>query len=136
MSAIQEMPDEWINHGAFDTERECGRCGDVIAAKWRHFMRPCRCTYLPADQGPHLADPECELCSGTGFLPCEPQDLSVLRMSGQCAECGAWSFKLIADGGYVEGSGRHYDDAADHVVVVEPSPLLRSVNETLDRVDP
>lgn len=139
MSFLDEPPihvSPWPVSGEWDQDRECSRCGGFIPAKWRHFMRPCSCTYMPTDRPPHAPDPDCIACEGSGFLPCEPQDLSVLRMSGACEECGAWSSVLIGEGGQIEGSAHHYDDVADHEVVVGSAPLMRSIDETLTRERP
>lgn len=129
-----EPPDSWRPaSGEWDELRVCGRCSDIIPPCWRHFMRPCSCTYLPADQPPHGPHSWCELCDGTGFLPCEPQDLSVLRSSGACETCGAWSWELVDLDGVVPGSARHADDeVTDHEVRVVGAPLARSVTEYLN----
>jgi hypothetical protein len=81
----------------------------------------------------------CDDCDGTGYLPCQPQDMSVLRRSGACQTCGAYSFVLChatkEQHGDIEGSARHYDDQADHEVVVVGAPLVRALDETLTRAE-
>lgn len=140
MSTPPNWPPPWPITGEWDEDRECSRCGEIIPARWRHFWRPCVCTYTPTDRPPHLADPACDLCAGTGYRPCEPQDLSIVRHSGACATCGLWSSVLIhyADG-IIPGSAHHElvndEDIVeeDHEVVVVGAPLVRAVTETLDR---
>lgn len=84
------------------------------------------------------ARPWCADCEGTGYTPCEPQNMSVLRQSGCCQTCGAWSFVLVhatkEQSGIVEGSARHYDDPADHEVIVGAAPLVRTMTEIVSRV--
>lgn len=131
---------------------DCARCGQHIPPYWRHFWPPCRrCAVWsvagaclmrlfgldPSGQLYRGARPWCDDCAGTGYEPCQPQDLSVLRRSGACATCGAWSFVLVhataEQHGDIEGSARHYDDEADHEVVVTAAPLVGALNEALDR---
>ena len=150
MSAARDFdppvfPPEWRRRTYdYNTPGECPRCGGHVPARWRHFMRICSCTYLPVDGGDHPADPECPVCDGTGFRRCEPQDLSVLRMSGACKTCGADAFCLVGDGGRIDGSGRHYDAALDarlpadgyHEADVGPQPLTAALGGLLDRENP
>lgn len=63
--------------------------------------------------------------------------MTVLKMSGACKACGAYSFVLTStEDGLVEGSARHYDGHADHVVVVGGMPLVGAVAEHFDRTTP
>jgi hypothetical protein len=82
------------------------------------------------------AQPDCSTCGGEGYLPCEDQDLSILRKSGACAVCGAYSFVLmrsIEPIGEIEGSGRHYEGVADHDVRVVPMALVDALAEHIER---
>ncbi len=132
---MKEPPWGWPQ-GDWTEERTCNRCGETIPAKWRHYWRPCQCTYLPTNQPPHDPDPGCSLCEGSGYDACEPQDLSVLRHWGACAECGVTAFDLIGEHGPIEGSARHADGEQpdDHVVHVTPRPLVSAINDYLTRV--
>jgi hypothetical protein len=127
----------WPINGQIDKDRECGRCGETIPANWRHFWEPCSCTYLPVGRRPHLPDPACRKCGGSGYLPCRPQDLSILRCRGYCSECGETAFVLIrtvAPVGEIEGSARHFDPRIDghDVVKVAAGPLVKTVGDYLD----
>lgn len=145
---MRDFPAEW----QIDEEtRVCGRCGEEVPEHWRHFQAPCRLcavrsalarglmAYIGLDGKPWLyegARPGCVECDGLGWSPCQPQDLSVMRMSGPCTTCGAWAFELYdvaSGGGLLEGSGRHYDDLANHDVKVGAAPLVKSLDETLTR---
>lgn len=131
---------------------DCSRCGLTVPPYWRHFVPTCRPCAIWSVVGQALmavsglnghpwlywgARPWCGDCHGTGRLPCQPQDLSIMRRSGSCATCGAWSFVLFhatkEQHGDVEGSARHYDDEADHEVVVGAAPLVGALTETLTR---
>lgn len=133
----------WRQLDAPDIDRSCARCGEVIPAMWRHYMRPCPCTYHPTDRPPHAPDPACDTCAGCGFLPCQPQDLSVLRVSGRCATCHHPAFYLVsylivAEGprwGEVPDSMRHYDAGRDedHPAAYESAPLADAIAGHLER---
>lgn len=131
---------------------DCGRCGGSVPANWRHFWPTCRACAVWSVMGQALmfafglnghpwlywgARPWCRDCNGVGYLACQPQDLSILRRSGACATCGAWSFVLMHatadERGDIEGSARHYDGETDHEVVVGTAPLMAALNETFDR---
>lgn len=130
----------------------CSRCGGAVPAYWRHFWPTCRACAVWSCAGQALmrafgldghpwlywgARAWCRDCNGVGFLACQPQDLSIMRRSGACATCGAWSFVLFhatnEEHGDIDGSARHYDGDADHEVVVGAAPMVRAVSETLDR---
>lgn len=140
---------EWID----DPEGfDCARCGDHIDQYWRHFWQPCRRCNVWSFAGVCLmaafglngrpwmywgARPWCDDCDGTGYLPCQPQDMSVLRRWGQCEACGKPAWVLVhatkEQHGDIEGSARHADDQADHDVVVVAAPLVPVVGDYLDR---
>ncbi len=131
-------PAAWAATGDPDKDRECGRCGGLIPALWRHFMRPCSCTYEPRDRPSHAPDPDCFICAGCGFLPCQPQDLSVLRVSGRCSTCKHPSFYLVAaTHGWAEvpDSRHHYEVELDedHPAGYEPAPLVDAIADELKR---
>ena len=133
---MSDLP--WPISGQIDQERECARCGGTIPPHWRHFWEPCSCTYLPMGQPPHLPDLACQQCDGTGFLPCRPQDLSILRYSGYCSKCGEAAFKLlraVEPVGEIEGSARHFDTRFDdhEVEEVRAGPLVKTVGDYLTR---
>lgn len=130
----------------------CSRCDGVVPPYWRHFIPTCRGCAVWSVVGQSLmacfglnghewlywgVRPWCRDCHGVGFLACQPQDLSIMRRSGSCATCGAWSFVLFHatkdEHGDIEGSARHYDGEADHEVVVGAAPLTRTLTETFDR---
>lgn len=131
--------------------RECTRCQGAIPPWWRHFWPTCRGCAVWSVAGQSLmaafglnghpwlywgARPWCGDCSGTSYRQCEPQDLSIMRRSGACHECGAWSFVLFHatdQHGDIEGSARHYDGEADHEVIVGAAPLRRSLDEVFGR---
>lgn len=137
--------------GDLNAERSCVRCSGTIAAQHRHYWPGCRPCAIWSFLGTQLltvlgvtgareflywgARPACPECHGEGYLPCEDQDLSVLRRSGACETCGAYSFVLIDKDGEVRGSGRHYDDVAQHDVKVGAMPLVRSLDEHLTRAE-
>lgn len=117
--------------GGLDEDRTCVRCGGLVAAGWRHFWPPC-------PNGCSVADPvhDCPLCAKTGFLPCVPQDLNVLRASGLCKRCGEPAYRLHHRvDGWVEGSDRHYEARLDedHPAEQGPGPLVRVLGDFLDR---
>lgn len=130
-----KMPEHNLSDGY-----TCPRCGDDVPARHRHYWEPCRCTYLPANQPPHDPDPRCWRCEGSGYLPCQPQDMTFLRKWGACVTCGAWAFDLVdtRDGAVVEDGGRHAEgDQPDHVVRTRPVPLAESITNYLStREDP
>lgn len=143
--------DDVIQPGDWREERTCVRCGDTIAPYWRHYLPGCRPCAVWSLLGVKLlavfgvnarewlykmARPWCPYCDGTGNLPCEPQDLHTMQVSGACATCGAYSFELIdAAGGFatIEDSGRHYDAPAEHPVTIRSEPLREAVPHYLDR---
>lgn len=138
----------------WSTERPfaCARCGDEVQPWHRHFWQPCRkcCVWSWAgvclmatfglDGKPWIywgARPWCSDCDGSGYLPCQNQDLSIMRRLGVCQECGAYSMVLMDwAGGYgdIENSGRHVDpdDPADHEVVVVAQPLVGALTSYLE----
>lgn len=112
----------------------CTRCGEFVPRYHRHYWPPCRDCCVWSYVGQQVlaalglnahewlywgARPYCRKCNGIGYLPCQVQDLSVMRQSGNCTVCGTWAFKLIhctdEQKGDVEGSARHYGDGPwDH----------------------
>lgn len=141
---LPDPPPEWRRRD----NGFCGRCDLPIPEKWRHHQPPCRrcavrsvfavavLALVGMDARPWLyrvPNPDCPDCDGSGWSRCQPQDLSILRVSGACRACGAWAFELTGEDGRIAGSGRHYDDLADHEVEIGPAPLVRSLDETLDR---
>lgn len=136
---------------------DCARCGGTMEPYWRHYWPPCRRCRIWSYFGVHFlgllglnarpwmywgARPWCDDCGGTGWLLCEPQDLSVLRVSGACSVCNESAFKLVhataEQHGDVEGSQRHYrtDIEFDHEAVVGSAPLVRALTDVFNRLDP
>lgn len=138
--------------GDLADERTCTRCSGTIAPQHRHFWPGCSSCAIWSFLGTQVATwlgvvgarefmywgarPDCPTCFGEGYLPCEDQDLSILRRSGACSTCGSYSFELVGSDGVIEGSGRHYDDLADHPVAVRAMPLVGALDEHLTRTTP
>lgn len=138
-----------------DTDRECVRCGEVIPGYWRHYWAPCRNCNIWSLAGQALmacfglnghpwlyegARPWCGDCDGTGYRPCEPQDCSTLRVSGECQSCHTGAFYLTHhEGGgrweRVPDSTKHFDPTLDddHTADFGGGPLVRVLDDYLTR---